>query len=105
MPTRRRRLFATTPFEQANFGRRGPSSIDRDALGELRQIVLIGHSEDACFVDAGNAVARMRQSRGEIAIVGQDQEAFGFEIEPPHRIYVLAHTLDQVQHGRTPFRI
>ena len=69
------------------------------------EIVLVGHAEDARLVDARDAVARMRQPRREVAVVGQQQQAFGVEVEPSDRVDVLAHAAQQIDHRRPPLRI
>ena len=52
-------------------------------------------------------VARMRHALGEIAVVGQDDQALGVEVEAADRIEVAADTgaRDQVDDGRAPLRI
>ena len=44
-------------------------------------------------------MARVRQPRGEIAIVGQDEQSLGLEIESADRVEVLANA-DEIHHGR-----
>ena len=66
------------------------------------EIVRVGHAEHARLVDARDAVARMRQPRREVAVVGQQQQAFGVEVEPPDRIDVLAHAAQQIDDRRPP---
>ncbi len=69
----------------------------------LRQpldIVRVGHAEHVHFVDA-----RARRGsgwvsvRGELAVVGQQQQPFGIEVEPADRIDVLA---DAARADRSP---
>ncbi len=47
----------------------------------------------------------MRQARGEVAVVGEQEQAFGVEVEAPDGIHVLAHAFEQREHGRPPLRI
>ena len=46
------------------------------------EIVVVGHAEHARLVDALDAVAWMGQLRRQIAVVGQEQQTFGVEVEP-----------------------
>ena len=68
----------------------GPAAVDHDASPKPREIVLVGHAEHARLVDPLDAVARMRQPGRQVAVVGQEQETFGVEVEPADGIDVLA---------------
>src|SRR5262245_13069300 len=50
--------------------------IDDNSASQSREVMFIRGSEDARFVDACDAVPRMRQPRGEVAVVGQQQQPF-----------------------------
>ena len=79
-----RRLLVVTPRrQQPDFGRRGPSSADHDSARQPIEIVRVRHAEDASFVDAGDLVARVGEARREIAVIGQEQQAFRLVVEPP----------------------
>lgn len=61
----------------------------------------VGRSPDARVVLALDFVARVEQVLGQLAIIGQDQQAFRFEIEPPDRVDVPADALQQIHHRGT----
>ena len=66
------------------------AAVDRHAASQAIEIVGVGHAQHLGLVHARDTVARMRQARGEVAVVGQDQQPFGIEVEPADRIDVLA---------------
>ncbi len=90
---------------QLDVGRRRPASLDHHAAREPGEIARIGQPEHARLVDARHAVAGMGEPRREVAVIGQYQQAFRFEIQPPDRIDILPHAVDQIQHGRPALRI
>jgi hypothetical protein len=47
----------------------------------------------------------MRETRGEIAVVGQEQQALGLVVEPPDRVDVFTHAAQQIDDRRAPLRI
>ena len=71
-------------------------------LARRVEVVRVGDAEHAGFVHARHAVTRMGEPRGEVAVVGQDQQTLGVEIEPADRIDVVAHAGEQIDHRRTP---
>ncbi len=79
--------------------------LDRHTLRQPIDVVAIGFAEHPHVVHARDAVARMRETRGEIAVVGEQEQTFGVEVEPPDRIYVFADAAQKIDHGRTPLRI
>src|SRR5439155_20608958 len=68
-------------------------------------IVSVGNAENAYVVDTGNAVTRMREPGGEVAVVGQQQQPFRIEVEAADRIDVLVHAVQQVENRRAPLWI
>ena len=64
-----------------------------------------GTPSTLCFVHARHAVARMREPRRQVAVVGQDQQALGVEVEPADGVDVLAHARQQIDHRRPLLRI
>ena len=81
---------AGSPRLHDRLRRLGPVSVDDDAARQAPQIVVVGHPEHARFVHARDAVARVRQAGGQVAVVGQQQQPFGIEVEPSDGIDVLA---------------
>src|SRR5262249_34179735 len=45
------------------------------------------------------------QSCGEVAVIGQNQQTFGVEVESADRIHVLADISQEINHGRAALRI
>jgi hypothetical protein len=50
-------------------------------------------------------MARMRQPRGEIAVVGEQQQALGVVVQPSDRIHIFPHASQQIDHGWPPLRV
>ena len=48
---------------------------------------------------------RMREPRGEVAVVGQEEQPFRVEVEAADRIHVLADAGQQIDHRRPTLRI
>ena len=86
---------------------RGPRlvAVDDDPFLQPIEIVVVWHAEDAGFVDARDAVAGMRQLRGEIAVVGQQQQPLGVVVEPSDRIDVVAHAAQEIDDRLPPLRV
>ena len=87
--------------EQRGFRRKRASPIERDPFAQLPQLVLRdGAPLDARQVRAGNAVARVGQAVGQLAVVGQQDQPGGVGVEPADRIEALpaGHEL----HDRRP---
>ena len=66
-------------------------SIDTPLARRSRPVVR--HALHARLVDLLDLVARMRQARGQLAVVGEHQQPFRVVVEPPDRIDVLLHGL------------
>ena len=56
-------------------------------------------AEHLRFVHALDLVPRMGQRGGEIAVVGENEQPFGVEIEPADRIDVLPHAFQEIENG------
>ena len=91
--------------QDAHRGRGGSPVVELDALAELAQgaggrraALHLGH------VLLVHPVRGVGEQLGQVAVVGQDQEAFGLLVEPAHRKDggLGRH---QVQHGRAPVRV
>src|SRR5262245_57075415 len=76
-------------------------SLDGDAAREPVEIVRVRNAQHPRLVNPGNAVPRVRQSRGEVAVIGQDQEPFGIKVQTADRIDILANSYQQIDNGRT----
>ncbi len=50
-------------------------------------------------------VSRVQQALGQFAVIRQDQQAFRIEVQPPDRVDVAGHPLQQIQHRWTMLRI
>ena len=53
--------------------RRHPMSLDRHTAREPIEIVRIRNTQDLGFVYASDAVTRVRQPRGQLAVVGENE--------------------------------
>ncbi len=71
-----------------HLGRKRAPAFERDAAAQPLEIPLVGHALDQRLVRALQLVARMRHALGELAVVGEDDQALGLEVEPPDRIEV-----------------
>jgi hypothetical protein len=80
-------------------------SVERNPVPQPFDRFPIGHARDARFVGARDTVARMRESRRQLAIVGQQQQAFRVVVEASDRIDVLAHSRQKIQNGPPALRI
>ena len=65
----------------------------------------VRNAEDARFVHACDAVAGMRETGRQVAVVGQEQQTLGVVIQAPDRIHVFFDPTDQVDDCRTTLRI
>ena len=91
---------AAALVQDRDLRRQRPPSIERDAVPKSLDRSVIRHACNARFVRALDAVARMRQFRREIAVVGQEQQPLGVVVEATHGIDVLPHAAKQIDHGR-----
>ena len=80
-------------------------AFDADALGESGNVVCVGHAQHARFIDTRDGVPRMREARGQFAVVGQDQQPLGVEVETADGVDVVADVGDQVDHRRALVRV
>ena len=90
---------------QPHLGGRGPASLDRDAAASRSEIVRVGDAAHARVVLALDLVARVHQARGELAVVGEQQQAFRVVVEAADRVHVLPHAAQQVEDRRPSLRI
>ena len=87
-------------IDDAHDGGRGSTALDHDAAPEALELTFLGHAADARVVLAFDLVAGMEQARRELPVVGEQQQALRVVVEPAHRVDVLAHLRQQVQHRR-----
>ena len=90
-------------LELAHLGRRGHAVVELDALAQRAQR-LLGH-RDAAAADVGDVdlrdlVARVREAVGEVAVVGQQDQAGGVGVEAADRVEPRAGRVDELDDGR-----
>ena len=91
-----RRVALGAPFPQQFDERRArAAALDDDTAREALDVVRVGHAKHHRFVHALDLVARMGERGGQIAVVGQDEQPLGVEIEAPDGIDVFAHPLSR----------
>ena len=91
--------------EHSDLSRIGAPAVDHQATREPIEIVRVGDAEHPRFVHARDVVARMREPRRQIAVVGQQEQAFRIEVEPADRVDVLADAAQKVDDCRPLLRI
>jgi hypothetical protein len=96
---------ATSFVHEHDVGRHCAVAVERDARPEPVQRLFVRHPRDPGFIGALDAVTRMRELGGELAVVGQEQQPFGVVVEPPDRVDILAHTGEQLDDRAAPLRI
>jgi hypothetical protein len=72
-PDRNGQVSRTQPLD---LSRLGSASIYCDPAGETIQITRVGDADDSGLVHARDPVARVRQLRSKVSVVGQQQQAF-----------------------------
>jgi hypothetical protein len=86
----RRVLIVPSAWQQFDLRRFGAPPLDHDAARQALHVVRVGDAQHARFIDAIDAMARMGEVCRQIAVVGENQQAFGVEVEPADRIDVFA---------------
>ena len=99
LPRAKRRL------DQPHRGRCGPAPVDRHTPAQPIERRLVGHAADAHVVFPFHLVTRVEQPFGQRTVVGQQQQALGVVVEPPHRIDVLADVRQQIEDRRPALRV
>jgi hypothetical protein len=82
-----------------------PAPVKRDSAAQPIDRIAIGHSGDVRFVRAFDPVPRVREHGGEIAVVGEQEESLGVEVETSDRVDVLANAADEIHDRASPLRI
>ena len=72
---------------------------------ERLQHVRLEASLDEDVIDAADAVPGMGEMEREGAVVGQEEEPLGVEVEPPDRVEANAELRHEVEHEGPPARI
>ena len=72
------------------------ASVDGDASREAFDVACVRDAEHAHLVDTWHFVTWMRKSGGKFAVVGQQQQTLGVEVEPAHGVDVLADAREQL---------
>ena len=65
----------------------------------------VGHAQHLRLVYALDLMPGMRQRGGEVAVVGENQQPFGIEVEPSDGIHVLADAFQQIENRGPVFGI
>ena len=106
-PFARRRTAAMerTAAEQLHLRRHGPPSIKWNPAPQLFDRAVVRRSRHIRLVGPFHLMARVSQPRGQVAVVGEEQQPFTVVIQPADWIDVLTHTLEEIEDGLTPLRI
>jgi hypothetical protein len=81
--------------------RRNPYSVENRATNETRPRRGIGHPLHLHVVLAQHAVAGMADAQRQLAVVGEQHQPLGVEIQPPDRKHPLADSLaHEIEDGR-----
>jgi hypothetical protein len=97
--------IAAALVREQHVGRQRAASVERDASAKAIERLVIGHSGDVRFVSARDLMARMRQPRREISIVGEQQKPLRIVVQSSDRIHVFAYAMKQVDNGPPTLRI
>jgi len=89
----------------ADIRRRSHAPVDRHATRQAIQIVRVGHTDDLHVVPSRHPVPRMRQAAGQVAVVGQQQQSLGVEVEPANGVDVLRDCCQQIHDRRPALRV
>ncbi len=75
------------------------------AIAQFLDLRLCRLSADLDKIFLGDVRRSVCQLRGDVAVVGQQQQPFAQVIEPPHRIHSRGNRFHQVHHRRAIFGI
>ena len=78
-------------LDEADDGGRRPPALEGHAAAQPIEGALLGYAAHARVVLALDLVARVQQTRGEVPVVGEQQQALRVVVEAAHRVDVLAH--------------
>ena len=95
-------LSASITFVTSTRGRRA-AAFERNAARQPIQVVRVGQSLHPHLVLPLDPVPWMREVRGQLAVAGEQEQAFGVVVEPSDRVDVLLDaTLRQQIDDRRP---
>ena len=77
----------------------GTGLAQQNPLAQFVQALFTGLAGDFHNVFLSDVGRSLHQLTGQIAVVGEQQQAFAGVVEAAHGIDALMHTLDQVHHG------
>ena len=78
--------------------RHDPLALDDDSVAEALEGLLGGTGEGEDVVLLVEAVTRVHDPVGDVAVVGEQEQPFGVAVEPADRVHPLRH-LDKIHHG------
>ena len=90
--------------EQAHVGRRGAAVLELDALAQRAQGALARAPLDPRPIGPRHLEARMGERVGEVAVVGEQDQARAVGVQAADRVQALARR-DEVDHGAPPVRV
>ena len=90
--------LAVLVAEEVDVGGGRLAVLEGDAVGPVREVVLGHHAAGLDHVRLGDAAARVEQAVGEVAVVGDQEDAAGGEVEPAHRVEAGAGAVQQAHH-------
>ena len=96
---------ATAVVQENDISGQRSMSIERNSVPQPFDGFAIGHAGDARFIGTRDTVARVRESRRQLAIIGQQQQAFRVVVEASDRVDVVAHSRQKIQNGPPPLGI
>jgi hypothetical protein len=77
--------------DEDDVGRHRAMAVERDARPEPLQRLFVWHARYLGLVGALDSMTRVRELRGELAIVGQQEQPLGVVVEPADGVDILAH--------------
>lgn len=97
--------LAVARIEYLGMGGKGPPAVERDAAPQPRQRVRIRHTRHVGLIGPLDAMTRVGEERRQIAIVGQDEQAFRVVVEPAHRVHILRDPADELHDRAALLRV
>src|SRR5215475_1953404 len=85
--------------------RRHPMPLNGDAAREPIKIVSVWSPQHFGFIDASDAMTRVGQPRCELAVVGENEQAFGVKVESADGVDVLPDSGQQINDGWPALRV
>jgi len=101
-------LLAPPPgerLENAHARRRRPAAVDDHAALQPGDDPGIRHAAHHGVIRLLHAVARVREPGGQVAVVGDDEQAFRVVIEAPDGVDVVADSGEQIEDRRAALRV